>query len=441
MTVDTKTLVTTMSFLLGIDSRIIHNSFPENYKLLDELFTNNKARIIRYLCRIRTVLMQKFKHVDREIMYELKNLDTMQYFKKCHLKELKELGIDIVKSNHRAGQYQIDVNQYIAENIDGIRDLFPDWLNWEYIKDLFIIPHYTKQDVLKKEFAKYMANIEYYPFQHYMHWKPQNVGGLFFSDRKFLKIIYESNNDIFNDTSKYKDAHEDTKNNIYNFVAASDKTVIVVDCENADIYKLFSCLQGLNDEELEKVEKIILYDDYHTTVAWEHLNKYVKLQVERIQVERVLDRKSLVDIMMTAGVCRHYFENKVDSFILISSDSDFWGLISSLPEANFLVMYEYEKCSGAIKEALNEKGIYYCAIDDFCTANIDKFKKLVLFSILEKYLPDIAYINGKDLLNKIYCEARIMASETEKKAFFDKHIKTIQLKCDKEGNFSFEIKK
>jgi hypothetical protein len=145
--------------------------------------------------------------------------------------------------------------------------------------------------------------------------------------------------------------------------------------------------------------------------------------------------------MMTAGVCRNYYDDGIDSFILVSSDSDYWGLISSLPMAKFLVMYEYAKCGIAIKNALSEHDIYYCSIDDFCSANVDEFKRTVLFDILEKYLPDIVYLNGKELVNQIYEEARLTVSDNEKEVFFNKYIKTLSLKCDHDGNFKIILNK
>ena len=102
------------------------------------------------------------------------------------------------------------------------------------------------------------------------------------------------------------------------------------------------------------------------------------IKTERIEVERVTDAKSLVDIKMTAGVCRAFYEENIQSFILLSSDSDFWGLISSLPEANFIVMIEYDKCGANIKRVLKENSIYYCSIDDFCSGNIEDIKNLAL---------------------------------------------------------------
>ena len=67
-----------------------------------------------------------------------------------------------------------------------------------------------------------------------------------------------------------------------------------------------------------------MYDDYHTSIGWDWLYQFTSIPVEHVEVQRVTDRKSLVDIMMTAGVCKSYYEDGIDSFILVSSDSDYW---------------------------------------------------------------------------------------------------------------------
>lgn len=109
---------------------------------------------------------------------------------------------------------------------------------------------------------------------------------------------------------------------------------------------------------MSKIEKIILYDDYHTSCGWDWLEKFIHIPVFHEEVERVTDRKSLVDIKMTAGVCEAYYKDNIDSFILCSSDSDYWGLISSVKDAHFLVMYEYSKCGQSIKDALTKRCIF-----------------------------------------------------------------------------------
>ena len=76
---------------------------------------------------------------------------------------------------------------------------------------------------------------------------------------------------------------------------------------------------------------------------------------------------------MTAGVCEAYYKDNIDSFILCSSDSDYWGLISSVKDAHFLVMYEYSKCGQSIKDALTKRCIFHCSIDDFYTGNASDY--------------------------------------------------------------------
>lgn len=440
MTVDTKEIVTTIGYMIGVKKNILEQCFGEEYhELLQTLYVNKETSIIRYLCKLRTTLMQKFKKTDDEMRFNLKNLNSMDFYDQDNIKQLEKWGFEIIKPNYRSEKYMLDLAGLISANIDNCFELFPDWVNWNYIKDLFVIPQYTKKGVLKSEFNIYMKNIEYYPFQMYIHWKPEDHGSILYTDGKFLGIIYRQHNDIFTDFTKYKDAHSETKNNIYDFIDRSYKTAIAVDCENSDVYKLYSVLKNLNQDELLKIEKIVLYDDYHTTSGWDWLEKFTKIPIEHIEVNRVTDQKSLVDIKMTAGVCTDYYENNITSFILVSSDSDYWGLISTLTKAEFLVMYEHSKCGQAIKRALSEHNIYYCSIDDFCSGNIEELKKAVLFSCLEKYLSEIISLNGKELVRKIYEEARISASEKEMENFYDRYIKTLRLRVDNDGNFTVEI--
>lgn len=442
MTVDKKELVTTIAFMIGVRRSALEQCFGEECRETIQMLNENQpACIIRYLCKLRTTLMYRFKKTDDEMRFNLKNLDRLEWYDLDNIKQLEKWGIQIIQSNYRAEKYMTDFNRLISEHIDSCSGLFNEWINWSYIRELFCIPKYSKPGVMKQEFEKFMEFNEHYPFQMYIYWKPKDLGNILYTDGKFLSILYNMHNDFFSDVTKYKDAHSETKNSIYDFVNASNRAVIAVDCENSDVYKLYSALKNLNSDELSKIDKIILYDDYHTSLGWDWLEKFTRISVEHIEVERVTDRKSLVDIKMTAGICKNYYEDNVDSFILVSSDSDYWGLISSLPKANFLIMYEYGKCGTAIKNALDMHDIYYCSIDDFCSGNIEDLKRAVLFDILEKYIPDIVYLNGYELASKIFEEARIQASQKEIENFYSRYIKTLRLKCDAKGNFSIVIDK
>ena len=143
---------------------------------------------------------------------------------------------------------------------------------------------------------------------------------------------------------------------------------------------------------------------------------------------------------MTASVVTDFYRDGITSFIIVSSDSDFWGLIESLPNAHFLVMYEYEKCGTAIKDALSEHGIYYCAIDDFCTAGTEDMKKAVLFAELEKHFPTLIGQNPMELTQQIYEDTRVTATKKEMENFCNRYVKNLKLKAVQD-KFVIEIQR
>lgn len=441
-TVNKYEIVTVVAYLIGVQDDYLDRKYgSEGYsEKLKELRGNREANIIRYLCRLRTALMLHFKKTDDEILHNLGNIDRISFYDHEEINKLLFWGIPVILTNSRAEKYSEHFNRLIDEHIDACKSLFPEWVRYDYIRDLFVIPGYNKVEIMKEEFSTYQAHLNDYPFQIFIHWEPDDTAGnIINSDGRFLHILYEQHGDYFQDSSKYHDAVDHTKESIYEFIRRSRKVIITVDCENSDVYKLYGVLKNLEAQELEKISSIILYDDYHTSCGWDWLEKFIKIPVEHVEVERVTDRKSLVDIKMTAGVCEAYYREEVDSFILCSSDSDFWGLISSLPKANFLVMYEYSKCGQAIKDALLSRNIFHCSMDDFYTGNAEDLKKKVLISELKKFLPDILGRNSWELTRQIYERTKITASAQDMEQFHSKYVKSLRLKLDADGKFMIEV--
>ena len=437
----TKHIVTTIAYLIGIRIDIVGQIGEEEPELIEKLKEDQSCRIIRYLCKLRTNLMMNFKKTDIEMRNNLTNIDKLPWFDTKNILQLEEWGIRILKANGSSSKYIESINKYISDNISRCKELFPEYVNWEYIKDLFVIPRFTQEKVMRSEFAKYMKYREFYPFQQYIHWQPYDCGGMLFNDSKFFSVIYKIHNDVYITRSNYRVADEDIKERIYQFINETDSVEIVVDCENSNPYKLCSVIIGLNRQEIAKVHKLILFDDVHTSPGWDLLDKFIPIPIEHIIVERVKEHKSLVDIKMTATVCMEHYQNKVSSFLLFSSDSDYWGLISSLPEAHFLMMYEYQKVSEAIKKTLAGHEIFFCAIDDFGTGQIDDFKKFVLCFLMKKYLPELLSYNGKELVAKLYDEAKIPAEQNEMDNFYNRFVKTLKFIADDDGKMYFEIQK
>lgn len=275
----------------------------------------------------------------------------------------------------------------------------------------------------------------------YINWTPQDEGNILYNDKKFVTLLYRWHDDYFSDYSKVSDAGDYVKENVYDFIGESSKTVVVVDCENSDPYKLCATMRGLDDEYLQKIQKIILFDDVHTTSAWEILEDYVQIPVEHLVIERVKRDKSLVDIRLTARACQEHYQNEVDSFIIVSSDSDYWGLISSLPDARFLVMLEREKCGSDIKGALVESGIFYCYIDDFYSGRTSDIMRSALFREMQEYLERSLHLNAREMFEEALLATRIHMTAAERRQFYDKHIRQMRLVLDEEGNARIELKK
>ena len=441
-TVNKYEVVTVVAYMIGVADTYIDRKYgAEGYtEKIQELRQNKEATVIRYLCRLRTALMLHFKKTDDEIRNNLGNIDRIEFYEKDEINKLMFWGIPALQTNCRAERYAEHFNRLIDENIDACKNLFPEWVRFDYIRDLFVIPGYNKTEVMKEEFSKYQAHLTEYPFKIYIHWEPEGIeGNLVNSDGKFLHTLYQQHDDYFHDPSKYHDAVDHTKESIYDFIRRSGKVIITVDCENSDVYKLYGVLKNLETEELQKIHTIILYDDYHTSSGWDWLEKFIRIPVTHVEVERVTDRKSLVDIKMTAGVCEAHYKDEVDSFILCSSDSDFWGLISSLPKAKFLVMYEYSKCGQAIKDALQSRNIYHCSMDDFYTGNAEDLKKKVLISELKKFSENIVGWNSWELTKNIYERTKIFATPMEMEQFHTKYVKSLRLKLNQEVVFTIII--
>lgn len=427
-------VVSKVGYLLGVPKYIYDRGQLEleHYENLDQ---NKNARIIRNLCIIRSCIERNYPKILNAFRNEIKNLHTLpEYIDQSALTQLSNDGVNIIKANYALDKYIIDINNQITNRINNCQSLLPIWLNWQYVRSLFIMPNGTKPEGVKRAGQEFNARRNDYPFQIYLNWGGTHQGNILFNDKKFVSLLYQENEDYFQDMSKVSDAGNLAKDGIYAFLERSENAAIVVDCENSDPYKLYAMLNNLNQNALlVKIKKIILYDDVHASSAWDILGEFTQIPVEHIMLERVKSDKSFLDIRLSVGVCKEFYQNKIDSFLLASSDSDYWGLIPTLEGARFLVMVEDEKVSFAIRKAMEDAAITYCYLDDFCTGNSNQIKERALLKEINRRLDEEVNFNIHEILQDVYEVTRADMTKGEKEQFYNRYIKPMHIEIDSDG--------
>ncbi len=444
----TRIIVSYVAYLIGVRKSIFENEHePPQLKYYEELDKNKNYKIIRELCRLRCDIERNFGKINEKMRHEFKTLQTLgELIPLDALNYLASEGISIIKKkNTLPVDYIIEINRYICDRINNCRELFPIWVDWQYIRELFIMPNGLSVQGTKAAAELFYSKKESYPYQMYINWTPGDNGNILFNDKKFLSLLYRQNGNLFEDISRVTDAGEGVKKSIYDFINESKKVVLVVDCENSDPYKLIATLQNLAEEHISKISKIILFNDVHASTAWTIFEKHAKgIAVDHIMTERVKDSKSLVDMKLSNGVFREFYANLVDSFIIAASDSDYWALIEDLPEANFLVMLEWSKCGPDIKNALESREIFYCYIDDFCTGNSNDIKIEALLREIRAYLDrnPLSSWNVNDMLKEVYHNTRVTMTEAEENQFYNTYIRYMSLVIEQpSGKVSLRFRK
>ena len=433
----TYNIVSLVGYLIGVEKQFFAPPGEQRldvtvYEKTDQV---KNARIIRNLCRIRTGFEKNYSAIRSAFRYDIKNIGSIpDLIPSDAVNQLSQDGITIYKSRPDADDYIITINRELSNRINTVQSLFPEWISWKYIRDLFLMPGGTKSDGIKAAGFEYNKNRNRYPFQCYINWRGGDNGNILHCDEKFVTLLYESWEDYFENVSLVRDAGNLTKADIYNFLADSGRAIMVVDCENSDPIKLAAALSGLSPASKAKLSKILLFDSEYTTASWNILAQAGDFQIEHVTVMRLNERKSQVDMTLATRTCKEVYTNGVDSVILVSSDSDYWALIQSLADIDFLVMVERRKCGTEILNALEQRNIVYCFLDDFCTNASYAIKTTTLLNELRTRLDAALNVNINDMLDDVIRNTWVQMTPKEKQAFYDRYIKNMRLTIGVDGS-------
>lgn len=437
-----KKITLAFAYLLGVDEKffeIINDNAEERETILGTIRKNQNAAVIRALNNIRSNLMLRFKEVSRCI-----RVTSSDYTPIYNIEGFKEDFRTLSRQEINIGTGRSDINEYlriinteINKRIDSVRPLFPDWVDFRHVKNMFNMPNDTEE-----ESKKFQANQNCYPYKRYFYWiYPEELGNILTTDEKILSVVYYNDGDAFQDQSRVTDASDNVKSNVKEFIGRGQKVQVFIDGENADPYCFASAIDSLKEQEIDKIDKIIVYyDEMFSSRAWLMLKHFTYgIEVEAIPVSRIKEDKSLVDHKLVAGISKAYYKDDVDSFILVSSDSDFWAVMEDV-EANYLVMVEKDKCGYDFKEVLRDNEIFYCYLDSFQTPEDDMFFKAVFRKELENVIVQgFTLGSARELLDAALIQSRAHISEGEYENIYNKYIKDLRLTINKEGKFEIVI--
>lgn len=437
-------IVSKLSYLLGVPQPIFEDpASPPQRDVFARLEGNKNARIIRHLCVIRTQIIRNHKAIhDVARRMELRSILNMpEYVSQESLRQLSADGIQFFKPSNIPNQHVVEINRILSDRINNCQSLFPAWLKWRYVRELFVIPAFLTEGGAKAAANRYYGCRNRLPYQVFMNWTPiEGEGNLFSCDLRFVRRLYEANNDYFTDLSKVSDADSLVKDDIYRFLEESEKAVLIVDCENSDPYKLCATLKALDGRAMASLSKLILMDDEHSASAWPLLAEHIGLPVEHVTVPRLKKSKSLVDHTLISRVCQAFYTHQVDSFVMVASDSDYWALVDTLPKAKFLFLVERDAFGGDMKAALANSGIHYCYLDDFYQGGSESIKTNALRREIGRRLDQALRLNLRTLLEEALAKTRMTLTEQEKQRFYQQHLQTICLEIPADGQLRLALK-
>ena len=450
---NTHDIASTVAFLAGVKEPHFSETGYLKRRIFDQLQNNTAASIMRHLCLLRNAILQKFGQIHimmREegksilSLPELVPIDSIDYLSTHGITVYHEYGHLWSAPKQKLVSHLIDINRYICDKSNLCQNLFHANINWKYIRELFIMPNgLTPQGTKKASDLYYSHQFDQgMPYNVYLNWTPTpEVRNLFISDIKFLKAIYASYGDTFNHRALVVDVKESVKEALYKFLESNEHTILAVDCDNIDYYTLTSALLGLDTAYLNKISKTLLFiDPVHASESWKFFEQHTSLPSEEIFCERLIDHKSTVDGTMISALAKEHWQQNSNSFIIASSDSDYWSVVSCMmSECEFIIWLEKQNTSPTWIRNLEEHHIPFFNLSDFHEQYSEEFQTEAILKSVNDQLKKID-INLKEILNAALFANYLHLPPSTKDSLYNKHLKPLSVLVNDNGKVEFKLK-
>ena len=140
----TYVIVSKIAYLIGVPKRIFENEHePPQLEVFSQMENDKSARIIRHLSICRTAIERNFKYINEKMRMEYKTILSLpQFVPSDSINQLLADGVSFIKkSSTRLSDHIVEINRLISDRVNNCKQLFPLWLNWQYIRELFIMPN------------------------------------------------------------------------------------------------------------------------------------------------------------------------------------------------------------------------------------------------------------------------------------------------------------
>lgn len=162
----------------------------------------------------------------------------------------------------------------------------------------------------------------------------------------------------------------------------SKEIVFYVDCDNVDVLSMLEFFMQLSKEGDVSNYHVKLFIDDMTAYGWKYLITGVLqgMKIEIIQTERIRSEKSAVDVVLTGHFIKDSLTNEKAGRIVVSSDSDYFGLATM--GYDFGVVYQDDYVSTRYIQKLYKMGIRHKDITDFKPDRLDTNYKTEILRVL-----------------------------------------------------------
>lgn len=128
-------IVTRVAFLCGVQDRFFT---AENSNFLIEVFESlckdQKATLIRNLCLLRNAIEHNYKKINDAMYREGRSFFGLrEYIPEQALLYIESRGVKLPTGSRQLNDILSELNRAIADKINNCKEIFPTWVNWEYI--------------------------------------------------------------------------------------------------------------------------------------------------------------------------------------------------------------------------------------------------------------------------------------------------------------------